>query len=225
MRLNDDKRQAGFSLIEIAIVLVIIGLLIGGVLKGQTLVKNSKIKRIATDTTSVQGAINAYMDSYWVLPGDDAGSATRWGTAAPGGNGNGLIQGLLLSAVNVANDAATAETTHAFNHMYCEGLLKGNCIGNAATVIAHPVNPLGGITGIADGRSAAVMGLTKKMVCMKEIPSDYAMIYDTQFDDGAGDRGDIRGSANNEDENTVGGPTATPYATAPVAKILICTGF
>ncbi len=223
MKFQHNKHQAGFSLIEIAIVLVIIGLLIGGVLKGQTLVKNSKIKRIATDTNAVQTAMNSYMDSYWALPGDDAGSATRWTTAAVAGNGNGLIAGLFNDTVaNHTANTPAVETALAFNHLYCEGLLKGACIGNAATVIENPVNPVGGVTGIADGRTTAVLGLTKKVVCMESIPMEYAMIYDTQFDDEVGTSGDIRGSANGELASTPG--TATAYATAG-GTVHICTGF
>lgn len=218
MKFHNDKRQAGFSLIEIAIVLVIIGLLIGGVLKGQTLVKNSKIKRIATDTNSVQTAMNSYMDSYWVLPGDDAGSATRWTIAALGGNGNGLIAGLFDPADKTGN--AGDETALAWNHLYCEGLLKGECMANAAPVIDLPINPMGGITGIADGRTASVLSIVKKMVCMQGIPGEYAIIYDTQFDDAVGTTGDIRGSANGA---VAGASVATAYAVANT--IHICTAF
>ncbi|MBF0160690.1 MAG: prepilin-type N-terminal cleavage/methylation domain-containing protein, partial [Magnetococcales bacterium] len=70
-KLVHHTQQAGFTLIEIAIVLIIIGLLLGGILKGQTMVKNSKIKRIAADSQSFIAAANAYVDSYWALPGDD----------------------------------------------------------------------------------------------------------------------------------------------------------
>ncbi|MBF0428796.1 MAG: prepilin-type N-terminal cleavage/methylation domain-containing protein [Magnetococcales bacterium] len=230
MRKPNDKQQSGFSLIEIAIVLVIIGLLIGGVLKGQAMVKNSKIKRIATDTAAVQGALNAYMDSYWVLPGDDANSATRWAIAAPasgtGTTGNGLIEGFFNDAAGntAVTVATTVESSHAWNHLYCEGLIKGVCTATAGATIAPPTNPIGGITGVADGRVTANrhLGLTKKMVCMRGIPSEYAMVYDTQFDDGAGLTGDVRGSAAADDGTAVG--TATTYDITN-AQIIICTGF
>ncbi|MBF0152819.1 MAG: type II secretion system protein [Magnetococcales bacterium] len=221
MSLQDDKRQGGFSLIEIAIVLVIIGLLIGGVLKGQTLVKNSKIKRIATDTTSVQGAINSYMDSYWALPGDDAGAATRWSVAALAGNGNGIITGLFDSADKTGS--AGDETALAWNHLYCENLVKGSClVGTSGSNIAFPVNAVGGITGIADGRSNSVLGITKKVICMKGLSTEYAMIYDTQFDDGVGTTGEIRGSADAATGATT--DAATTYALAN-KNIYVCSGF
>ncbi|MBF0310155.1 MAG: prepilin-type N-terminal cleavage/methylation domain-containing protein [Magnetococcales bacterium] len=215
MPLTLSKNERGFTLIEIAIVLVIIGLLIGGVLKGQSMVKNSKIKRIATDTQSVQGAVNAYMDSHWFLPGDDSGAATHWATASGAGNGNGMIAGLFDAATKTTDESALA-----WNHLYCEGLAKGTCVA-AGTAVTNPTNPLGGTTGIADGRTTNVLGLAAKVVCMERIPVDYAMIYDSQFDDGAGDTGSIRGSDDAQVAATPG--AATAYTLGEV--IHICSSF
>ena len=64
------RRQSGFTLVEIAIVLVIIGLLLGGVLKGREMITNAKIKRIENDFAGVSAAIFAYQDRYGVLPGN-----------------------------------------------------------------------------------------------------------------------------------------------------------
>lgn len=214
MKFQHDRRQGGFSLIEIAIVLVIIGLMIGGVVKGQTMVKNSKIKRIATDTASVQGAINAYVDSYWMLPGDDSGAAGRWTTVTAAGNGNGSI-------ADAFNSTTAGEESNAlWAHLYCSELAKGTCVA-AATAATLPNNPLGGTTGVADGSAAAELGLLTKVVCMSTIPADYAVIYDNQFDDGAGDTGNIRGSATGE---APGAGTATAYPTTSALRY-ICTGF
>ena len=67
----------GFTLIEIAIVLVIIGLLLGGVLKGQELINNAKVKSYATDFRNIPIMIYGFQDKFRALPGDDA----RIGTA------------------------------------------------------------------------------------------------------------------------------------------------
>jgi prepilin-type N-terminal cleavage/methylation domain-containing protein len=64
------SRQAGFTLVEIAIVLVIIGLLLGGVLKGQELINSAKVKNFATDFRNVPLFIYGYQDKYKALPGD-----------------------------------------------------------------------------------------------------------------------------------------------------------
>ncbi len=54
-----QKKQKGFTLVEIAIVLVIVGLLIGGVLKGQEMITNAKLKRIESDNA---GLVQRYLD-------------------------------------------------------------------------------------------------------------------------------------------------------------------
>ena len=92
------RNQSGFTLIEIAIVLVIIGLLLGGVLKGQELINSAKVKNLATDFKNVPVYIYAYQDKFRTLPGDDMGAVTHvnadptqlaTGTTA----GDGLING------------------------------------------------------------------------------------------------------------------------------------
>src|SRR5580765_3017426 len=93
------KSQKGFTLVEIAIVLVIIGLLLGGILKGQEMITQAKIKNVIADVTGVSAAMYGYQDRYRALPGDDKG-AGRW-TSAPAaapGNGNGVIEGTYNSA-------------------------------------------------------------------------------------------------------------------------------
>src|SRR5262245_43449492 len=91
-----ERKQAGFTLVEIAIVLVIIGLLLGGILKGQEMITQAKIKNVIADVSGVSAAMYGYQDRYRALPGDDkaAGGATgRWGTAATSGNGDGVVNG------------------------------------------------------------------------------------------------------------------------------------
>src|SRR5450759_3389938 len=73
------KHQAGFTLVEIAIVLVIIGLLLGGILKGQEMIIQAKIKNSIQDFSGVSAAFYGYQDRYRAIPGDDAG-AGRWTT-------------------------------------------------------------------------------------------------------------------------------------------------
>ena len=88
------KQQAGFTLVEIAIVLVIIGLLLGGILKGQEMITQAKIKNIVNDLNGMSAAIYSYQDRYRALPGDelDATTKARWGaTVGFGGDGNGVF--------------------------------------------------------------------------------------------------------------------------------------
>src|SRR5213595_216102 len=98
------KRQQGFTLVEIAIVLVIIGLLLGGILKGQEMINQAKIKNVIADFSGISAAYHGYVDRYKKIPGDDpcAGGAVtmgncgtttgRW-TGATAGNGSGIVDG------------------------------------------------------------------------------------------------------------------------------------
>ena len=65
------NKQTGFTLIELAIVLVIIGLLLGGVLRGQELINSAKVKNMARDFQNIQVYIYGYQDKFKALPGDD----------------------------------------------------------------------------------------------------------------------------------------------------------
>src|SRR2546422_2324011 len=87
------KRRQGFTLVEIAIVLVIIGLLLGGILKGQELINSAKVKNLANDFRVIPTYIYAYQDKFKALPGDDAqvqvhvGNTGTQGATPPAGNG------------------------------------------------------------------------------------------------------------------------------------------
>ena len=68
---SSSKHQSGYTLVEIAIVLVIIGLLLGGVLKGQELIYNQKVKSTYDNYRQFTAAMYGYQDRYKALPGDD----------------------------------------------------------------------------------------------------------------------------------------------------------
>src|SRR5512143_2566510 len=91
------RRQSGFTLIEIAIVLVIIGLLLGGILKGQELINSARVKNLATDFRNIPMFIYGYQDKFKALPGDDLHADTHMtgaqNASTPGTLGNGVIEG------------------------------------------------------------------------------------------------------------------------------------
>ena len=82
------RNQKGFTLVEIAIVLVIIGLLIGGVLKGQAMIQNAKVKRVVKSADELRAAVYTFYDKYGVYPGDENLAAIPPGDTH-NGNGNG----------------------------------------------------------------------------------------------------------------------------------------
>ena len=77
------SKQKGFTLVEIAIVLVIVGLLIGGVLKGQEMITNAKLKRVESDNAGIAAAMFSYQDRYLQLPGDDDQAVYAFQAASP----------------------------------------------------------------------------------------------------------------------------------------------
>src|SRR5437763_16269619 len=102
---NMRSQQSGFTLVEIAIVLVIIGLLLGGILKGQELINSARVKNIANDFRVIPTYIYAYQDKFRALPGDDnkATSHVQTNPVTAGladGNGNGVIDGAVFDNTN-----------------------------------------------------------------------------------------------------------------------------
>lgn len=176
-------RQSGFTLVEIAIVLVIIGLLLVGVLQGQEMIENSKIKNLATSMKGVQAAYYAYQDRYQAVPGDDIAASNRF-TGADNGNGNGIISGLYNA---VAAPAAAAESNSFWQHTRMAGFLSGTA---TAAVALPTVHTYGGFLGVE--QSASTYGMTGPVVCAGSVPWKVAQAIDAQFDDGNSDTGKIR---------------------------------
>lgn len=202
------KKQGGFTLVEIAIVLVIVGLLLAGVLKGQEMIENGRVKSAANDLNGVAAAYSSYLDRYKALPGDDGPVANLvargavW-AAMPAGGANGNI---VAAAANTFAPVLASESELFFRHLRAAGFLAGN---PADTLInALPLNAWGGRTGIANvvlqGRPAA-----RLVVCMGSVPGKSAAALDVQLDDGIIGTGSIRG--------TLGANNTAPALAAAVA--------
>ena len=112
------KPQAGFTLIEIAIVLVIIGLLLGGVLKGQELITSARVRNLIAQQDGIKAAYFGFLDRFRALPGDyaTASAAANIRGVTFGGNGDGQI----LDA------GGNSEQVIAWNHLASAGFLNGS---------------------------------------------------------------------------------------------------
>ncbi|MGD9190151.1 MAG: type II secretion system protein [Desulfobacteraceae bacterium] len=170
------KDQAGFTLVEIAIVMVIIGLLIGGVLKGQAMIQNAKVKRVVKQGDELRAAIMTFYDKYGVYPGDE-----NLDPVPPGGNDNEFDGSGQISA---------AERFEVFNDLGIASLISGTYDG-ASDLPKHAfgddvdviwVNPPGNNTPPAH------------YLRFFNLPGEVCLEIDTKYDDGVWNSGSIVGS-------------------------------
>jgi prepilin-type N-terminal cleavage/methylation domain-containing protein len=209
------KNQKGFTLVEMAIVLVIIGLLLGGVLKGQELIDNSKIKNTINDLKGISAANNGYFDRFRAQPGDDGAIAAlqarggAWATITLAGNANGILNVTAAQTFTAAGENATF-----FQHVRAAGFLAGDHT-LAATVAALPINAFGGVMGVT-GTAVTGMPVDGKYVCASRVPGKAARAIDTSMDNGDPDSGTIMATTAVAGANTAPGAAATVYVDTAV---------
>ena len=192
------RQQSGFTLVEIAIVLVIIGLLLGGVLKGQELVNSAKVKNFINDFRSTQLLIYGYQDKFKAIPGDDANATTHVGTAGvtlltptPGTLGNGRIEGN-FNSVNAAD-----ESVAFWQQVRLAGLSTGSTDFTSPAAVL-PTNADGGRLGIQSVSPITTSGIAMPgayFVCSDGISGKLAKQIDITMDDGNTETGSVRVTA------------------------------
>lgn len=127
---HPQHRNNGFTLIELSIVLVIIGLVIGGIFVGRDLIQASKIQQVISQSQTISNAVRAFKNKYNELPGDMTQTRNFFAGACSGsatvyGNGNGLISGWSAGATTGGN--GLDEGSAASCHLMAAGLLTGTC--------------------------------------------------------------------------------------------------
>ena len=210
------RAKRGVTLVEIAIVLVIIGLLLGGILKGQELINNAKVKNMIGYQESLRASWYAFIDRYEAVPGD-------WTRADQflAINENAVIRGAGDGFIN------EAESPLVFTHLVAAGFIRcavcddglvnntnapwdnANPAGTnnpAGTDISSglptpensPTNSYGGVVAIFHdapyyhGRSATSQQAQLMAHSGPRIPSNLARDVDNKIDDGYANSGDVR---------------------------------
>jgi len=214
----NNKKQAGFTLVEIAIVLVIIGLLLGGILKGQELINSARVRNLADQNSGVQAAYFGFIDRYRQVPGDwaiiPAGQAI--GVAIiNGGDGNGRVDNTLVEAAGLWEQLARAN--FLAGGFALPAAIPITEVAYGATVPINAFNaPLiltrnAGYTGVGTARLNLHLG--------RNIPVAIARELDIKVDDGLPNSGVLRMTA----PATAAGGGIAFDALNFVAIIAVCT--
>jgi prepilin-type N-terminal cleavage/methylation domain-containing protein len=188
------KRTQGFTLIEIAIVLVIIGLLLGGVLKGQELITGARVRNLISQQDGIKAAFFGFQDRYRALPGDYAAASQniKCPSTCPDGNGNGRIE------------KTPIEFTYAWTHLTAAGFMNGSYTATSGSVVddnTTPKNPYSqfielvydGIYGT--GTSGTPAALKHNLKTGNQVPSEILAEVDRKIDDGKATSGAFQFSA------------------------------
>jgi prepilin-type N-terminal cleavage/methylation domain-containing protein len=191
------RKQGGFTLIEIAIVLVIIGLLLGGVLKGQELITSARVRNLISQQDGIKAAYFGFLDRYRALPGDYnaavpniAGITGACGNGPPANVGNGDGNGRI--------EATGSEHVLAWEHLSKSGFINGSyTCATTESATTTPANPFAvRLRLIFDSVYHPTGGSGRhNLKTGGQVPSDILAEVDRKVDDGSATAGTIRFSA------------------------------
>lgn len=209
--------QKGFSLVELSIVLVILGLLTGGILAGQSLIRAAELRSVSTESNRWMAATNTFRDKYFALPGDMTNAVSFWGqdiatncsgstgtvpsgTQTCNGNGNGRIG---------IGDPTDQEAFRFWQQLTNAGLIEGRYTGVVnlpwpfiAPNVNAPRSKISSSAGWAVQTPSMVYGTSFPNIYLLAggpvmqdpvLKPEEAWNIDTKMDDGKPETGKVRG--------------------------------
>ncbi|MCU0869535.1 MAG: prepilin-type N-terminal cleavage/methylation domain-containing protein [Burkholderiales bacterium] len=182
---------AGFTLVEVAIVLFILALLLGAIFAAEELLASSRARTVIGESTAIRTAWYGFVDRYRSPPGDFARATTAIPNATVAGNGNGLVR--MRSAGETID-----EPIAAWEHLTQAGFLVGGYryAAGAETVASAPRNAFGGFPRLVhDAEFAGAVTARMHLKTGNRISADVLAEVDRKVDDGLSDRGALRFSA------------------------------
>lgn len=169
---------AGFTLVELAIVMLVIGILIAGTLQAQTMMRNSRLKATIAQVQAYDAAVKTFFNTYQFLPGDSPAATSilpncTTANNCKNGNGDRFIGPIPSSAVNCIGSDGGGEPALAWNHMALADLVGGlNLSVDPSTQgtigVTHPAAPINGGFEIL---RCAFMGSTTSNHVIRIVPS------------------------------------------------------
>lgn len=208
LNLKNRQGQKGFTLVELAVVMIIVGLLIGGILKGQELITNAQVASAITQTKGIDAAVSTFRDSYRAIPGDMSNPGTRLPNCdtAPCNIANAASNARIDQTPNAAL-TASSEAQRFFVHLSAAELITG-VQNQASTVfgIGYPETPIGGGLGVGFHTSGALgnngsargghylsirSGAAAPASGNGPLNASQAARIDTKMDDGSSDTGSV----------------------------------
>lgn len=168
---------SGFTLLELSLVLVVVALLMGTVLRGERIVDEGRVHRMALDQAAVALAIRSYVQLYHFYPGDDPRASQRW-PGAVDGNGDGLIQSPQDGRQPYKNEERQVWIHLQLAHLPVPGTIDQSTTHPTRDGNVHLVHHAVGLPGLA--------------LCIDDVAPLQAASFDSRYDDGKGDDGRIR---------------------------------
>ena len=185
-----SHKESGFSLIEIAMSLMVVGVLIGATLKGRDIILRARLHKTLSQITQIQLGKSVFQERYGALPGDFGKATQLWGADTFDGNQDGHVSGL--------GRAPQQESTGFWNHLALSGLISGGKTSDPLFTHSLPTTPVGGeftVEEDPDGLSGLWLILGKANGDRNTGPlltPAQASFLDGNLDDGAPHRGRIQ---------------------------------